>query len=252
MDDDVAGAGVGALDEPRRAAAGQHRHLPGGLAEPVPPHRELRCHHQGGRLEVVGAVGRGTTEVVPCPVHRRRRAVDRRGEQREGEVERDGSGSTCSPTPCTLARPPVRQNGTSAPSRAARARSVQPAHRSTAAASPEPPPSPAPDGMRLCRCTCAARSTAARARRTRLSSSTGTSAPAPSSTRPSPASNRSSSTRSIETISASMRWRPSSRTPVTRRDRVSLAGASTRSAMGADVRGPALRRWRPGGASPRG
>ena len=61
--------------------------------------------------------------------------------------------------PVTRARPPTRQNGTSAPSPAASSRSSTPAHRSTAAASAEPPPSPPPAGMRLVSATWAARPT---------------------------------------------------------------------------------------------
>ncbi len=60
-----------------------------------------------------------------------------------------GSGVTRSPSPCTRARPPTRQKGTSDPRRAATAGSVHPAQRSTAAASAEPPPSPPPTGIRF-------------------------------------------------------------------------------------------------------
>ena len=57
--------------------------------------------------------------------------------------------------PDTRARPPRRQNGTSAPSLAASATSSLPAQRRTAAASADPPPSPPPAGMRLTSRTCA-------------------------------------------------------------------------------------------------
>jgi hypothetical protein len=44
---------------------------------------------------------------------------------------------------------------------------------------------------------------------------------------PSPSSKVRVSTRSTVTISASIRWKPSGRTPVTRSDTVSFAGAIT-------------------------
>ena len=51
--------------------------------------------------------------------------------------------------PVTRARPPTRQNGTSAPSRGGDGGIVDAAHRSTAAASAEPPPRPPPCGICL-------------------------------------------------------------------------------------------------------
>ena len=79
------------------------------------------------------------------------------------------SGVTVSPVPSTSARPPTTLKGTSDPSARATSRSVQPAQRSTAAASVDPPPSPPPRGIRLRTCTAARRPTASRARVMRLS-----------------------------------------------------------------------------------
>ena len=141
--------------------------------------------------------------------------------------------------PVTRARPPddaERHVG------AERGRHVEVVARRPSAARrrrrPSRRPGPAPAGMRLSsrtRAPCGR--PRARARRTRLSSSSGhvrrrRRRPRGRRRR----SNASSSARSSATISASIRWKPSARTPVTRSERVSLAGARTTSATAGSYR----------------
>ena len=129
----------GAPNKPGRPAARQRGLFSRGLAEAVAPGGQAGLNRQGGGLQVVGAVG-SAAPAVPRLVHQRGRHSKRRGEQgvplaaRPVERQRlDLLTHSSDPGPA-----PIRQNGTSAPSRAATSDRSPPAQRNTAAASAEP------------------------------------------------------------------------------------------------------------------
>ena len=120
------------------------------LGDPVAPRGQRRLDREGRRLEVVGGRGAGrAAELVPGRYTAGVLTVQRRDDERDRRGSRRAAARRPRRCPRTRARPPTRQNGTSAPSAAAAARSSKPAQRSTAAASAEPPPSPPPCGIRL-------------------------------------------------------------------------------------------------------
>ena len=87
-----------------------------------------RCHRRAETIPLCVDVSGRTTH---------------RGNQQSHVRSTNRSASKVSPIPVTRARPPRRQNARSAPVPAPLSRSVQPAHRNTAAVSEDPPPSPA-------------------------------------------------------------------------------------------------------------
>ena len=142
-----------------------------------------------------------------------------------------GNCSISSPMPWTRACPPTTQNATSAPSDAAATGSLWPAQWRIAAASAEPPPSPAPAAITFSIRTLTSLPTYRSARDTRLSGPRCSSFPSESTnstTGDSASVTKSQSPKSSDTMSASMRWKPSLRLPTTRSEVVSLAGAKSR------------------------
>ena len=247
---DPAVAGERALDEPRRAAAGQHR-----ASRPVAsPSRSRHSASRGldrqrRRLEVVGAVAGRPAQLVPRPVDRRRRAAERRREQREGRGPRTAAARRTSPMPRTRARPPTQAERHVGAERRRHVEVVD--SRPTAGRRRRRPTRRR--ARRRPGCACAARTCAPSAARraaparTRLSSPAGDrqAVAGPTTSRPSPSAN-------VELVGEVERHhlgvdaggsrRP--RTPVTRSDSVSLAGASAGQHVGATAR-------RPAGPSPR-
>ena len=146
-----------ALDEPGRAAAGQHGLVAVASASP--------SRHSASRGSTARAAGsrsfgpaRSARPGVPRPVDRGRRAAERRVSSVKVRST-NGSGSTTSPMPAPgPGHPPGRT--ARRPQRGRPRRVVDPAHRRTAAASADPPPRPAPAGMRLSSRTWAVRPTA--------------------------------------------------------------------------------------------
>ena len=125
-------AGVGAGDEPGRAAAGQAGPLTGRLAEAVAPGRPV----SGSTARAAGSRSLpcapcGAAEPVPGPVHGHRRAAERRDQQRVALRRRCASGSSRSPMP-RHPGPPVAQAERHVGPEAGRRHRVLAAHPSAA------------------------------------------------------------------------------------------------------------------------
>ena len=165
---------------PRRTRSSRCR--PGGATRPVASARRSRhstrrgSTEQGRRLEVVdrSAASRrcrvvGPAQLVPAPVHGRRRAAEGRRQQGERAVL-EGQGLDDLADAAHPGPPAHQAEGHVGAQRGRRvSRSSMPAQRSTAAASADPPPRPAPGGMRLITRTCPDRADQdVRARPTRL------------------------------------------------------------------------------------
>ena len=220
--------GEGPLDEPGRAAAGEHRTAPAASPSSSRHRASSGADHEGRRLQVVAVVARRARRGRPTPGRRPAVAQWNGGVSRVKVRASKGSGSTMLADAGDPGPAADHAEGTSAPEAGLGLEVGVPGPPQDAAASAEPAAQAGARWGSACRPRRrAVRPTSAQRPAHQVVVGHRPAARRPDRVtrrRPSPSLTTGVSARSRVTISASIRWKPSARTPVTRSDRVSLAG----------------------------